>query len=110
MEDSKNADEEEEDEGSVQEEEEEAKKGGWDEEEEEWKELQDSVKRDRDSQKGSVSESPVVHAPFYPTVSPFLSVGRLFSRETHTHTQHTHTHTHTYTHTCRRNRNNGGCM
>ena len=33
-------------------------------EEKEWKELQESVKRDRESLKGESSESPVVHAPF----------------------------------------------
>ena len=37
-------------------------------EEKEWKELQDSVKRDREAMKGEPSESPVVHAPYYPKV------------------------------------------
>ena len=39
-------------------------------EEKEWKELQDSVKRDREAMKGEASESPVVHAPYYPKVWP----------------------------------------
>ena len=38
-------------------------------EEKEWKELQESVKRDKESLKGEASESPVVHAPYYPKVS-----------------------------------------
>ena len=35
----------------------------------EWKELQESVKRDRDTQTGEASDSPIVHAPFYPKVT-----------------------------------------
>lgn len=61
--------EEEEEEPIEKGEESDTEKDKWDEEKE-WAELQESVRRDKEADRhGNTSESPIVHAPFYPLVS-----------------------------------------
>ena len=45
-----------------------------DDEDREWKELQKSVKKEREKQKNLINTSHIVHAPYFPAVSTCICI------------------------------------